>query len=1220
MSASDISRSATDFRKHYQSVRMQMGRPLAEDDFNEFARIVGEDLRRSRVHTIGPAGSPDSGLHITNPTVTPQGLDFDIGAGTFYLGGMRLEIEHPESYHAQSDWPRAEVIPVPSAQSRERLDLVYVEAFAQTVRPEEDNELFEVALGGVDTSTRIRTIRRVRVQPEVKSTNCPDAWTSFVSTWKNKGEWQQECEFVPDVKLKVGFAADGTKEDLCSPPVVGGYLGAENHTIRVQLVDEDHFTWGYDNATPLYRVSVGGPDSNQRRTVTLSDDPKDQAHWPRAGQVVELLRSDCVLPNGERLAETTGSLAKVAESYDPDQKTFTVEGAALNVSPAPPWTYLRVWDRGADTSSEPAIAFTPDQEEELTGTGLTITVIGTEFRAGDHWTIAARPASPNSVVPWEFTTEGRPPHGYRRFYAPLAIIRWYYDGRGVQGEVTSDCRRPFRPLTEVGTGACCTFRVGDGFSTHGDFDSIQEAIDHLPDEGGEICLLAGMHRGCVRIIGRRDIVLVGNGEASRLEQRSGEPEDGVNAVVWVTASSNIRIESLSIESRRGAGVLIGGEPVRQAAPGPGAPGSSMSPVRRGASSAPRHLDSAIGTTAPGSSGRSGRAEWLRSVFGGHRNLIGFGVPRPMDTAGGAAEPRGASDSPGDASSGITSEMYRPAAVTPPATPYQPTAIERLTPSTPRIITLSHLHVVATAAPAIDVRNGFGITIKDCLVEMRGGSGRWPPTIHLTRASMLRIERNVVTLLAQTRSRAAGDTRGQTAALGGVQIGARCADALLSENLIQGGIGNGITLGSLMSAEAEKDGSDDPTSSGWGPLDLCAHREPGSSEIGKSEPEWVNAGPLGHIYIMRNRIQDMGLNGIGVVCFFTQTREMIHVQGLTIEGNEILGCLWRSLAKIPASSMNRIGYGGIALADVTRLVVRGNVIEANGTSHVEPICGLFLLHGEGVEISGNSIANNGTRTGEPVASANIGPRGGIYIVAATATEAPLPEGQSGHSVAATAPVLALHDNVVSTPLGHALFAFVVGPVSVRGNHFMTQGPGPAHRSALTPTGLAAISTVCLMALQASGTGDDASFSPFANLLFCHNQCTLSVPRRESGEIQASICIFGSNDIVFQANQCDCLPGGITVSRHVVLLGGCVRTSGNRLAEPAPANLYSAVTYGSVMNSATDNHAVHCVITLRAPGKPLVVNRGNLVLMDPHGKNCKAVEEALSRNLSEEPIHV
>ncbi len=53
---------------------------------------------------------------------------------------------------------------------------MYLEVWQQPVTSVEDDELREVALGGPDTSVRLRTMRRVRVLPNIGSESCSAGW------------------------------------------------------------------------------------------------------------------------------------------------------------------------------------------------------------------------------------------------------------------------------------------------------------------------------------------------------------------------------------------------------------------------------------------------------------------------------------------------------------------------------------------------------------------------------------------------------------------------------------------------------------------------------------------------------------------------------------------------------------------------------------------------------------------------------------------------------------------------------------------------------------------------------------------------------------------------------------------------------------------------------------------------------------------------------------
>ena len=92
MATQDISRSASDFRKRYHGVQLQQGRVLADDDFNEADRLATEVRRRTAVELVGAHGTSNAGFAISDARITAGGeLDFAIGAGSLFVGGLRAE-------------------------------------------------------------------------------------------------------------------------------------------------------------------------------------------------------------------------------------------------------------------------------------------------------------------------------------------------------------------------------------------------------------------------------------------------------------------------------------------------------------------------------------------------------------------------------------------------------------------------------------------------------------------------------------------------------------------------------------------------------------------------------------------------------------------------------------------------------------------------------------------------------------------------------------------------------------------------------------------------------------------------------------------------------------------------------------------------------------------------------------------------------------------------
>lgn len=1152
MATNDISRSSTDFRKHYKEVRAQQGRVFVDDDHNENERLHGEADRRALVDVIGAAGSPDDGFLISGLQVTGGKIDFNINPGTFYLGGLHLEMDQIERFQTQYDFLQSSRAPV-AIPSGARFDLIYLEAWLQPVSAVEDTELFEVALGGPDTSTRMRLMRRVHIAPGVTGNNCRDAWQSLraIKQAAKLGTINEENELVPDTKLTVDFVQGTNPADLCSPPVGGGYLGAENQAIRVQLTDATHFTWGFDNAAPLYRVKVSTDSAGQKRVITMLNDFRDQAHWALSGQTVELLAWSAVLPNKEKLAETGGFLTSVHASYDPDTKQFTINDdvpslpvpfgedwkarsdASQLVLGATEFFYMRVWSRGSDTTPTPQIAFVTGTAVNLGQTGLKITITGNDRQPGDHWIIAARPESPNQVVPW-LLEDGRAPHGYRRFYAPLGLIEWTVttNPSGVSGTV-HDCRETFRPLTER-RGSCCTYTVGDGKQSHGDFTSIQTAIDKLPASGGEICVLPGLYEENVLIQKRHKVKIKGCGWRSRVKSKPPAAGGRSGPVFHIDKSQHICLEALQIEADpTGVGVQLTG-------------------------------------------------------------------PDLIAANGGI----------------LQSDLLRN-------------------------ITLERLRIFAHTGSAIDLHTGFFVTIRDCHVAMFDVTGT-APAVSIFGDDTL-IEGNVIQVISLGQLNAPAPdsptdeidwTYTATAGTGGLLVGGGCDRVRVINNLIFNGIGDGITLGSvdtiISSPPSALNTTQDQVArnfSSWHTLlpDPCQPRPvliQFEAPTATGSIQHVAGPPLSDILIERNRIFRMGGNGIGVDAFFDLNTlcEMISVSGLTIIGNEIRHCLNRAPAAINPGMIEFQGYGGIALAAVSGLVIRDNVIEDNGPDHLKPICGIFVLRGNGIDIGRNRIFNNGARNNLPSAQAEPGPRGGIYIAYAIAPRkivtVPVNPFQTARSLSQIVspvttvafslglPAVKIYNNIVCVPLGRALVITAVGPVSVTDNHFTSLGAvrasaanrfeaatvdiqnlGVSSENWHQPTGYALLRQA-VPPPASTFIGDDlvlpgpivaplGQYLGNGNVLFCDNLCELNLLEVPEPAATLSIRIISLDDIGFHQNQCDCDLVSGNLPMQVYLHAFTVRATGNRFKEPVGHAALSASTFG-YLNTTTNNQSTHCLL--------------------------------------------
>jgi hypothetical protein len=1187
MSTMDISRFLSQPRKRYSGVQMQQGRVILDSDWNESERIDNEETRRTRIDVIGAKGTTNEGFLVTSPqpaeVILPDGThvptyDFQIRNGSFFLGGLRFEVAADcgsERFLRQPDWLQLDASaqglpPPPTAadlQSRpdgRRHDLVFLRGWEQCVTAVEDSELRERALGGPDTSVRIRRMRRVGVLPDVPG-DCVQAFdvlknhltaprapdtSGLPHTFDDSG-----CELRSKARLTVTFAEDGFPQDPCKPNVIQGYLGAENQTIRVALTATDRFIWGLDNASPLYRVQVLAKDG-RFATIKFLTLPPDQHSQPLKGQAVEIIRWGALLPNHEKVAELWGHLSTVGTSYDPQTSTLTItqpvpaswvawldDPAHADVlSSRDPdgqqkYFYLRLWTGGSGNATVPDHKFTPGDPNELVGTGLVVT-----FRdfglPGDDWIIAARPNTPDQVVPWELMREAAPA-GTPFFFAPLALIHWSLDADGAVQARVQDCRKTFRPLCDI--SGCCTITVGDGRTRFGDVNSIQQAIDHLPPAGGQICLLPGTYRERVVIDGRHDIVIHGCGPESLLQPEAGRGEP----VIRIRNSQDITVRSLAIVA-------------------PDSVALHLEEERRGA------------------------------------------------------------------------------------------ALER--------ITLSDLWLTARDRSAILGESGRSISVRDNRIRVNPlvrpldnvtAIGR-EPAIFLA-GDDLRIERNQIV---------SDGTQGiPRSPLGGLQIGGGSNRVEIRRNDIEGGNGNGITLGSISFVPAKDANSFEALTRHFSTLRVspihgvsihvddngCIQLDPNPEvpEGDDGEPQVpISDGDLRDVRIIDNDISEMGASGIAVVRFFdlVTTLDFITVDRLIIEGNHIHQCMRLELGTFPPALREIAACGGIVLANGAYIVIRDNTIENNGNAFHDPICGIFILHGEGVTIEGNRVLHNG-RLPEAETIPQPGQRGGIVlglVRTRTIPVTPLGTGLTGARQDGV-PAARIHGNVVVSREGRALNILAIGPVSVEGNQFTTRGSYslnliPLPNQSLAGSGAFALTTaasvpfanrlattnplvafldalggavvsivnlgvsneIYLQLLGLSGLGlvdpnlddgdgdDDLRLFVGGNILFNDNQVVLDAFTPGFTLSFSAVSLLTLDDVGVKGNQFDCDMVFDFVGTNVLVVGFTARVTDNRFKEGLLNSFLSALTVAAG-NTTALCQGTHCIIDL-GPRKPGVTITG------------------------------
>ena len=498
---SDLARVTYDPSRHYQGVVAQQGRVSLEADWNEAQAISREQTETRTLDLVGPAASPDHGYRI-EPVVTDDGSatgDLWIRRGTAYVGGQRVSLSSDVCYSSQPDWRdyAGDPLWLDPAIPDEPHELIYLMLREQEVSAVEDPALRDVALGGPDTSQRLRLLQRV-VRYPTTAPSWEDAWEQLIGErWDASGFRleKRSRRLEACARLQVaGTPAEGQEQ----PADQGTYLGPNNQLIRVQVsrIDDDgtpFLVWGYDNASFMYRLSSVSPGPERGTTaLELATAPVDAYHQPAEKQAVEVLRGAASLTREDLIAAATGQVAVVTRAYDPDTCTVVIRTTLPpEYDPARNRLFLRVW--------EEEFKCKPGEDHELGHTGIRVRLTVPEdappgrFAAGACWMVAVRPAvGPGSVgvvYPHRILDAPQPPDGPRLWLTPLAFVRWH-----PRAPAAEDCLPRFEHLaSRERSGGSCTVRIGP--QDVGGGWVLQDAIDaHASrDHATTICLEPGSY-------------------------------------------------------------------------------------------------------------------------------------------------------------------------------------------------------------------------------------------------------------------------------------------------------------------------------------------------------------------------------------------------------------------------------------------------------------------------------------------------------------------------------------------------------------------------------------------------------------------------------------------------------------------------------------------------------------------------------------------------------
>ncbi|MBW4671113.1 MAG: right-handed parallel beta-helix repeat-containing protein [Cyanomargarita calcarea GSE-NOS-MK-12-04C] len=1174
-----------DRNENFNSVLHQQGRVLLDSDWNAQTQLLndwqttaGQDIIGAGVAAV-PAENPDA-FKVMQAKVAsnPDRVEIQVQPGRIWADGFLLNLAGKDTLTRQATYlqppiqnPQGTVGSIGGGVRDAVILEVWQEAFNGFQKPE---TLIEPALGGPDTTERVQTAMNWRLYRLADDETCDNIRGKLQDRWDEKG------------KLTVSLEDPTVTNGDCPVVSAGGYTGFEHYLYRVEIADSKDaipkFKWSQFNGGLVGRGVFQAPSGGEPGKVTITHNLQAIIHSGISDFYLEVIEYNVALGNQQVIYGATASLNN---SNELELATPVIFGTEQPVSPPPapgelPITYFfRLWNGIADIAT---FAMNP---AKLLQDGILLkfddpSSPGKIYTPGDYWTFKVRAGEIANLSP---LVDNQPPEGIVYHRVPVAELNWNAaKDISFANQEIEDCRKPFRPLTNQ--KVCCTFSVGDGKSSQGDFNSIENAIRHLPPSGGKICVLPGIHAANVDIINRRDIQITGCGVHSIVHPLSTEASTS-DPIFRIAFSRNIQIDHLNLVTVVGTAIqvlddlkLLPSDTLRV----PPQDSTGIHILWNYITASIHAIE--IRTRNETQAGNN-------DIWIAHNQIYLLDKPTGKATILAIAD-------------GVLIERNRLMIVPPP---------QENDPQEPR-----------------QPNDPSGGAFDPCKpLKFYYGSQfsiyKFVQSIFLYAAKFLVVEKPIY--LAQ----------------GGIQIGSSSDGVKIIGNEIIGGWGNGITLGHV------PDGIFDENTP---KNERIFVSKLASDRLERLQKEFVS-----HLYgisIEENTIERMGLSGIGVVSFLKleTIQLMVQVNDLTIYRNQITQCAQQLPNPIPEDLLGQVGFGGIALTGCEYATIQENRIENNGISYLDPICGVFILFGDRIDISNNYILNNGklvkkTQRQRP----RRGLRGGIFIALSLASRVGELLGDIAEVVKTGlpfddgVPAVKVHGNVVTQPLGQALFIIAIGPVSVVDNEFTSQDidvqadfftyiAGAVFILNLGYTIQELLGLVLLKATQfgkatynaptaAVGTTNGfmlqtgvfeaaffyGTFWPSGKVLFNDNQTTLDLRAIETDLLFSSQFIFTLDDIGFSSNQSDCNTLIDVLVTNTWLMGFSIRTNDNRFREGLIFTLLSLFSFG-ILNTNTYNQGSHCFLAL-ASSPQLRVDRDNIVLFDQF---CNPLVNALTERYS------
>lgn len=1193
----------------YSGVRHQQGRVLLDRDWNDAQEIGAQWQQRLAGDTLGPGvlavpAASATAFQVLSASADAAGVHVALAPGRAWASGVAVQLPAAATLDASYLGPPLVPAVDPGSIAAGVRDAVLLEVFEDTVSGFQDPSaaLVEPALGGPDTTERVQAFATLRLLRLGENEDC-----SAVAALVDDPAARGRLSVTPSPSIVI--TGD------CPLEAGGGYTGLEHFLYRIEVASPSaagaaRFKWSQFNGGLVGRgIYAAGAPGTGTISITANDQAINTCGVDRF--YLEALQFDAAL--GAWVVTFT---ADADRSTDGVLALGNVSGAWP--APASGTGFFRLWNGVADIApfaTGAPVAFVDGLELQFD----LPTAGNANYRPGDYWTWPVRASGVAFDPPvWPLHA---PPAGIVLRRAALAEITWQASGTGFaarwdEGQI-EDCRQVFRPLTRQ--KICCSYIVGDGKTSFGDFDSIELALRHLPAAGGEICLLPGLHTTNTVIRDRMNVTIRGCGARTRVLPREAALDQPIFSIV---DSTRIEIDHIDFVTLGGSAIWIEGRDagtcddiviahhrILACTHAVYARNASHLAI---AHNRIRMFDRAEGEAAIDVAGEDVLVE---------RNDIAL-VPAERTPPVDPDHPEDPID-PVDPCARLGLVYLRPLVFTKfvnhlwtlqfpialllkLARPYLGRGGIQLRGGCERVRVLENrvaggaghgitLGALPPAAPPAPPPPTFVVRTVDCHVRGRviGPDGKPAPGVQVTLTR--KEDGSQRTALSSSPD---GDfdvvlSRGEYAVTEGA-VGLEI-DKVDTRFLEQG------TLLVLVVVLKES-----------------------------APPPAAETGFLYDIAIERNDVTAMGLCGIGVPLeqaelagtTLDRARALLGwpVIGLQIRDNRLQDNLRNPFDReLRARSQTR-GLGGISLGLVDRLQVTGNRIEGNGRSGADPACGIFVQYGESVEVAGNVIVDNGPAPAEG-AAVQPGQRGGL-VFGLAASFGLFARLRRGDEDGATSSALRMLGNHVEQPVGCALRARVFGEAIVNDNVLASQRAGVGGLDALAGTvllsNLAGVQNAGLP-VQVSGAttapagtaatdanvlqpvGNLTHFTPgvlaavalpppSGALMFNDNQ-TRAGPAHRAAVTQL---LVGYDDIGFSDNQCR-TEQPARLYANTIVMAASLRACGNRLRETRAETNLSLLTISRRANNTSFNQGDHCIVAQDTdPAPPATVQSGNQVL--------------------------